>query len=87
MNNIKIPDNNSGGRPNKDASLDNEKLDKAWGLCIAQMQTKLDTLGADIQTKMVQLQDFMGQYNSYIQGANAAVAQSNQVLTSLAKGQ
>ncbi|MCR4666876.1 MAG: hypothetical protein K5657_06240 [Desulfovibrio sp.] len=51
------------------------------------MQTKLDTLGADIQTKMVQLQDFMGQYNSYIQGANAAVAQSNQVLTSLAKGQ
>ena len=29
----------------------------------------------------------MGQYNSYMQGANTAISQSNQVLTGLAKGQ
>ena len=56
-------------------------------LRIAQLQTRMDTVGADIQTKMVQLQDFMGQYNSYMQGANSAISQSNQVLTSLARGQ
>ncbi len=64
-----------------------EDLDKKWDLCIAQMQTKLDTVGANIQTQMVQLQDFMGQYNSYMQGANSAISQSNQILAGLAKGQ
>jgi hypothetical protein len=64
-----------------------EDLDKKWDLAISQMQTKLDTVGANIQTQMVQLQDFMGQYNSYMQGANTAISTSNQVLTSLAKGQ
>ena len=29
----------------------------------------------------------MGQYNSSMQGANSAISQSNQVLTSLARGQ
>ncbi len=29
----------------------------------------------------------MGQYNSYMQGANAAISQSSVVLTALAKGQ
>ncbi|MBQ9536755.1 MAG: hypothetical protein IJU79_03090 [Desulfovibrionaceae bacterium] len=54
---------------------------------IAQIQTKMDTVGADVQTKMVQLQDFMGQYNGYMQGANSAISQSNQTLSSLARGQ
>lgn len=58
-----------------------------WDKVISQLQTKMDTFGADIQTKMVQLQDMMGQYNSYMQGANSAISTSNQVLTSLAKGQ
>ena len=64
-----------------------EDLDKKWDIAIAQMQTKLDTIGANIQTQMVQLQDFMGQYNSYMQGANSAISQSNQVLSGLARGQ
>ena len=64
-----------------------ENLDKKWDSAIAQMQTKLDTMGSDIQTKMVQLQDMMGQYNSYMQGANSAIATSNQTLSSLARGQ
>ncbi|MBQ7738712.1 MAG: hypothetical protein IJT59_03555 [Desulfovibrionaceae bacterium] len=59
---------------------------ESWDTLITQIQTKMDTLGADIQTKMVQLQDMMGQYNSYMQGANSAVATSNQTLSNLAKG-
>ncbi|MCR4666072.1 MAG: hypothetical protein K5657_02125 [Desulfovibrio sp.] len=86
-NGVSLPDNNSAGRAKQKDKQDNDKLDKAWDLCIAKMQTKLDTLGADIQTKMVQLQDFMGQYNSYMQGSISAISQSNQVLTSLARGQ
>lgn len=47
----------------------------------------MDNTGADIQTKMVQLQDMMGQYNSYTSGANTAIAKSNDILSSLARGQ
>ncbi len=86
-NGIRLVDNKDVGRPKASDKQDNDKLKAAWDKVIAQMQTKLDTLGADIQTKMVQLQDFMGQYNSYMQGANSAISQSNQVLTSLARGQ
>ena len=70
-----------------DKAGDKEANDKNWDKLIAQIQTKMDTVGADIQTKMVQLQDYMGQYNSYMQGANSAISQGNQVLTSLARGQ
>ena len=70
-----------------DKAGDKEGNDKNWEKLIAQIQTKMDTVGADIQTKMVQLQDMMGQYNSYMQGANSAIATSNQTLSSLARGQ
>ena len=33
------------------------------------------------------VQDYMGQYNSYLQGANTQIANSNQTLTNLARGQ
>ncbi|MCR5562396.1 MAG: USH1C-binding protein 1, partial [Desulfovibrio sp.] len=71
--------------PNTPKDTDKNKAE--WDKLIAQLQTKLDTVGANIQTQMVQLQDFMGQYNSYMQGANTAISQSNQVLAGLAKGQ
>ncbi|MBQ9452182.1 MAG: USH1C-binding protein 1 [Desulfovibrio sp.] len=70
-----------------DKAGDKKANDLNWDKLIAQLQTKMDTVGANIQTQMVQLQDFMGQYNSYMQGANSAIATANQVLTSLAKGQ
>ena len=66
---------------------DTEKNKAEWDTLIAQIQTKMDTVGADIQTKMVQLQDYMGQYNSYMQGANSAISTSNQTLSALARGQ
>ena len=84
---ISLPDNKAAGRPKTKDKVDQDKLKAAWDKTIAQFQTKLDTVGANIQTQMVQLQDFMGQYNSYMQGANSAISQSNQILAGLAKGQ
>jgi hypothetical protein len=34
---------------------------------------------------MVFVQDYMGQYNSYLQGANSVIQQSNQTLAELAR--
>lgn len=70
-----------------DKAGDKEGNDKNWDKLIAQIQTKLDTVGSDIQTQMVKLQDMMGQFNSMMQGANSAISQANQVLTSVARGQ
>ena len=70
----------------KPGPCDTKKNEACWDKVIAQLQTKMDTVGANLQTKMVQLQDMMGQYNSYLQGANSAIAKSNEVLSALAQG-
>ena len=44
-----------------------------WDVAIQSLQAYQETIGTDIQTKMVYVQDFMGQYNSYTQGANSAI--------------
>ena len=44
-------------------------------------------MGNKTQTLMVYLQDFIGQYNSYLQGANTQISNANQTLTNLARGQ
>jgi hypothetical protein len=36
---------------------------------------------------MVFVQDFMGQYNSYLTGANTAIQQANQTLQTIVRGQ
>ena len=46
-----------------------------------------EQIGNKTQTLMVYLQDFIGQYNSYLQGANTQISNANQTLTSLARGQ
>jgi hypothetical protein len=56
-----------------------------WNVAIQSLQAHLDTLGTSTQQLMVFVQDFMGQYNSYLQGANSAVQQSNQTLGDLAR--
>ena len=58
-----------------------------WNVAIGSLQNHLETLGTDIQSQMVYIQDFMGQYNSYLQGANSAISNANQTLTSIARGQ
>ena len=58
-----------------------------WELAITSLESRLEELGTNTQQEMVYIQDYMGQYNSYLQGANTQISNSNQTLTSLAKGQ
>jgi hypothetical protein len=56
-----------------------------WAVAITSLQSHLDRLGSNTQQLMVFVQDFMGQYNSYLQGSNSAIQQSNQTLSELAR--
>ena len=58
-----------------------------WEVAITSLESRLEELGTGTQQEMVYVQDYMGQYNSYLQGANTQIANSNQTLTSLARGQ
>ena len=56
-----------------------------WEVAITALKAHQDQIGTNTQQKMVFVQDFMGQYNSYLQGANSAIQQSNQTLADLAR--
>ncbi|GHT94757.1 hypothetical protein FACS1894116_09230 [Betaproteobacteria bacterium] len=56
-----------------------------WDVAIESLKGRSEALGADTQQKMVFVQDFMGQYNSYLQGSNSVIQQSNQTLGELAR--
>ncbi len=58
-----------------------------WKVAITALEGRLDEVGSDTQQKMVYVQDYMGQYNSYLQGANTQISNGNQTLQSLARGQ
>lgn len=60
---------------------------KEWDTIVKDLTSKQELLGSSTQTTMVYLQDFIGQYNSFLQGANSAIATANQVLAGIAKGQ
>jgi len=61
----------------------NEKDD--WAVIVPSLQARSETLGTDTQQKMVFVQDYMGQYNSFLQGANSAIQSSNDLLKQLAQ--
>ena len=52
---------------------------------IQSLQARLDQVGSSTQQHMVYVQDFMGQYNSYLTGSNSVIQQANQTLAELAK--
>ena len=56
-----------------------------WEVAITSLKAHQDQLGTNTQQLMVYVQDFMGQYNSYLQGANSSVQQYNQTLADLAR--
>ncbi len=58
-----------------------------WDYNIKSLTNYQETVGNKTQTLMVYLQDFIGQYNSYLQGANTQIANASQTLTNLARGQ
>ena len=57
----------------------------AWEVAITSLQGHLDTLGINTQQLMIFVNDYMGQYNSYLQGANSVIQQSSQTLAELAR--
>ena len=66
---------------------DYEHTYEEWKVAITSLEGRLDEVGSDTQQMMVYVQDFMGQYNSYLQGANTQINNGNQTLQSLARGQ
>ncbi len=60
------------------AAVDKETNQAEWDMLIISLQNQLDALGADIQKKMVQLQEAMGQYASHVQGTSSVLNQSGQ---------
>jgi len=66
-------------------SMKNAKTNEGVSAVKTEIQHLSENCNSDNQTQMVKLQDFMGQYNSFMSGANDAVKQANQVLQSLAK--
>jgi hypothetical protein len=59
----------------------------AWENNLADLKTLQEQIGADVQQKMVFVQDYMGQYNAYLTGASTAIQQANQTLQTIARGQ
>lgn len=86
-----MPDNivefmNKNGLAYDKTGNDNLHNSEEWEVAIQSLQSHQEQIGTDIQTKMVYVQDFMGQYNSYTQGANSAIQSGMQTLTAVASG-
>ncbi len=54
-----------------------------WEYNIKSLMNFQETLGTATQTDMIYLQDYMGQYNSFLQGANKAITETNQTMQSI----
>ena len=61
--------------------------EEEWDYNLKSLTNYQEQIGTKTQTLMVYLQDFIGQYNSYLQGANTQISNANQTLTSIARGQ
>ncbi len=57
-----------------------------WDYNIKSLTNYQEQVGTKTQTLMVYVQDFMGQYNSFLQGANSAISEANRVTSSIATG-
>ena len=65
---------------------DNKHNYDEWTYNIESLTSYQESISNKTQTLMVYLQDFISQYNSYLQGANSAISTAGQVLTSIATG-
>ena len=57
-----------------------------WTYNLESLTNYQESISNKTQTLMVYLQDFISQYNSYVQGANSAISQAAQVTTAVATG-
>jgi len=58
-----------------------------WDYNLKSLTNYQEQIGNKTQTLMIYLQDFIGQYNSYQEGAMSAISAATQTLRSIAKGQ
>lgn len=58
-----------------------------WQIIIQSLSNYVDDLSVRMQAALVQVQDFMGNYNNYTQGALSSLQGQNQTLSGIAKGQ
>jgi hypothetical protein len=80
--NDKLQEENDGFRE----KLNNLSFkDEAWEVAVTSLKNHQDTIGINTQQLMVFVSDYMGQYNSYLQGANSTIQQSSQTLAELAR--
>ena len=70
----------------EDTGKDNLHNNDEWTFNIEGLSNYQETLSNQTQTLMVYLQDFISQYNSYLQGANSAIKEGSQVLQSIVTG-
>ena len=66
---------------------DDQHNSDEWDYNLKSLTNYQEQIGNKTQTLMVYLQDFIGQYNSYLQGANTQISNANQTLTNIARGQ
>jgi hypothetical protein len=64
-------------------NTDNKYNGDQWKYNIESLTNYMNSLGTDTQQKMVYVQDFMGQYNSYLTGASSAIQKSSETLSAL----
>lgn len=57
-----------------------------WNTAIKSLEEKQETLGRETQQQMVDVQNSIGQYNSYLGGANTQIGNAQQTISSLARG-
>ena len=62
-----------------------QKTGEQWRAISSGIQHMAENCNSDNQTQMVKLQDFMGQYNSFVSGASDQIKNANQILQGLAK--
>jgi hypothetical protein len=66
---------------------DNKHTKDEWEVAIKSLQARLDSLGSDIQQRMLIIQDHMAQYNTGMEGSKSANDKGNQLGSTLARVQ
>ncbi len=77
---------NKNGISYNQAGKDTLHSNEEWDYNIKSLLNLQETFGTSTQTDLVFLNDFMGQYNSYLQGAHSTIQQNNQTLTNILRG-
>ena len=78
---------NDRGLPIENTGNDYKHFKEEWDYCLKSLTNYQEQIGNNTQTLMIYLQDFIGQYNSYQEGAMSAISEGTQTLRSIARGQ